>query len=81
MSTAKPMDTNRRVALYVEQNCRLALTPRQARRHKHKVNEAERGTARHGRLRRRFDRKDQREVKSVVRELVSIVRARKGARR
>lgn len=77
MSKALPLTTDLRESHYLAQTGRSELTPAQARRMRHKQNEAARVVpVRIGRLRRRFDRKDQREVTQTSRQVVGLIRAR-----
>lgn len=82
MSQAKPLHHIERVRNYASQNSLEApnyvtlegLTPRQRRRVNHKLHEKMRETSRHGRLRRRFDRKDNRQVKAEARKAFELTR-------
>jgi hypothetical protein len=81
VSQAKPLHHIERVGNYASQNSQVpnyvtleGLTPRQRRRANHKLREKMRETSRHGRLRRRFDRKDNRQVKAEARKAFELTR-------
>jgi len=87
MSKATPMTAERRRATYLAQTGAADLTPAQRRRLQAKERaataEARQTTdggrlPRFARLRRRYDRKDTRQVKTVAREMVAATRARRG---
>lgn len=77
MSQAPPLTTTTREAHYRAQTGRTGLTPAQARRTRHKQNEASRPVpVRIGRLRRRYDRKADVAVRTRGRQLTVWVRNR-----
>ena len=76
MSKAASLDPALRESHYLAQTGRLDLTPAQRRRLRHKSNEALRVEGRHGRLRRRFDAKDAREVRADSRMRVATILGR-----
>ena len=91
MSTAKSMSRNDRIGHYLAQNRTPVmserdhdnnlldfLTPRQRRRVRSKENEARRPHARTGRLRRRYDRREDRRIRQVAQVAAQLVRLRRG---
>lgn len=79
MSQAKPLTNDLRETHYLADG-RTDLTPRQARRSRHKLNTAlsprvVAGVGRYGRLGRRFDRKDRARLRTEARGFVATVRA------
>jgi hypothetical protein len=74
MSKATPLTTGLRESHYLTQTGRTTLTPAQARRMRHKQNEAVRPHARTGRLRRRLDRKEDAAVKTRGAQFVAFIR-------
>jgi hypothetical protein len=80
MSRAKPMTDERRRGLYLEQTGRTELTARQRRRADCKAHVVVREIPRTGRLRRRFDRRDERQIKAAAKQFVAFIRSRKAGR-
>jgi hypothetical protein len=74
MSKAVPLTTDIRESHYLAQTGRTDLTPAQARRVRHKQNEAARTHPRTGRMRRRYDRTDQAQVRSRGAQFAAFVR-------
>jgi hypothetical protein len=75
------MKTGDRVAAYTQQNEGAPLTPQQLRRVKQKAwrdQDEHNVVGRIGRLRRRTETKSTRQTKQRVRELVALIRARRG---
>jgi hypothetical protein len=80
MSKATPMPAQARVGAYLAQTGRTELTPAQRRQVLRKQNQSYRPHARVGRLRRRFDKVDQRRVKIMAAAQVAAMNMRKGTR-
>lgn len=74
MSRATPLDNTRREAIYLRQSGRSELTPAQSRRLRKKENEQARPLPRTGRLRRRFDKTADAQIRKDSRTFVEVWR-------